>query len=121
MSKLYTKSHEWIRVEGKTGTVGITDYAQKELGEIVYAQLPQVGQTVVAGGEVCVLESTKAAADVYTPVSGRITAVNEAILRQPSLLNQFAESTAWLLRIELSNPDELKQLLSKSDYEKLVG
>src|SRR5579863_8004988 len=117
MTKRFTKSHEWIELDGHKGTVGITNYAQKELGEIVYAQLPQVGQSVVLGGEVCVLESTKAAADVYSPVSGKITAVNEAVAQKPQLINQAAESSAWLFRIELSDPKETSHLLSKADYE----
>ncbi len=120
MSRRFTKSHEWIELDGSHGTVGITHYAQKELGEIVYAQLPQVGQLVHAGGEICVLESTKAAADVYCPVSGKITAVNESVASHPQLLNQSPESKAWLFRIELLDPKEASALLSKVEYESLI-
>jgi glycine cleavage system H protein len=120
MNRRYTKSHEWIELDGSHGTVGITQYAQKELGEIVYAQLPTVGQSIHAGGEICVLESTKAAADVYCPVSGKITAVNESVASHPQLINQSPEAKAWLFRIELSNPKEASALLSKADYESLI-
>lgn len=114
----FTDSHEWIQVEGKMGTVGITEHAQKELGEIVYVQLPEVGETVKAAQEVCVLESTKAAADIYAPVSGTIVAVNEALKTNPALLNQ---GDAWLFRLELSNPSELDTLLSSADYRDLIS
>ena len=119
--KLFTKSHEWIEVIGNIGTVGITQYAQRELGEIVYVQLPKVGTKVKAGQEICVLESTKAAADIYSPVSGKIVSVNETVVKEPELINRFAETQSWLYKIELSNPTELKGLLSLFDYEKLVG
>ncbi|MDP1608410.1 MAG: glycine cleavage system protein GcvH [Chlamydiales bacterium] len=94
-------SHEWIRVEENIGTVGISDHAQKELGEIVYIELPQIGQLVKEGEEVCVLESTKAAADVYSPASGKVIAVNESVRQTPSLINRAAESSGWLYKIEL--------------------
>lgn len=114
----FTDSHEWIQVEGKMGTVGITEHAQKELGEIVYVQLPEVGETIKASQEVCVLESTKAAADIYAPVSGTITAVNEVLKTNPALLNQ---EDAWLFRLELSNLSELDTLLSSADYQDLIS
>jgi glycine cleavage system H protein len=119
--KLFTKSHEWIDVVGQVGTVGITHYAQKELGEIVYVQLANVGDIVKAGQEICVLESTKAAADVYSPVSGKVIAVNEAVVKEPEQLNRFPEAQGWLFKIEISHPEELKTLLSLSDYENLVS
>jgi glycine cleavage system H protein len=118
--KQYTKSHEWIEVEGRYAIVGITHYAQKELGEIVYAQLPKVGQSVQAGKEVCVLESTKAAADVYSPVSGKVIAINESVADRPQIINDAPETTAWLFRLEMSDPKEVSALLSKADYEKLI-
>ena len=117
--KHFTDSHEWIQVSANKGTVGITDYAQNELGEIVYVELPKLGQNVKAGEEVCVLESTKAAADIYAPVSGKIIAVNERIVESPSLLNRAAETTAWLFQIELANPRELDHLLSEKQYRDL--
>src|ERR1700733_8978081 len=100
MTKKFSKSHEWIEIKGSTGTVGITNYAQKELGEIVYAELPKVGQLLRAGEEACVLESTKAAADVYSPLSGTVIAVNESVVKSPQTLNRDPESSAWLFKIE---------------------
>lgn len=118
--KFYSESHEWIEVNHNVGTVGITQYAQHELGEIVYIELPKVGEAVRMGQEVCVLESTKAAADVYAPVSGKIVAVNDALRAHVDLINQGAESGAWLFRIELSHPKDLEHLLSESQYKKLI-
>jgi len=120
-NKLFTKSHEWVEVIGNTGIVGISHYAQQELGEIVYAQLPKVGTQVKMGQEVCVLESTKAAADVYSPVSGKILAINEAVVKEPQRINGFPETESWLFKIELSNPSELKTLLSPQEYKKLIS
>lgn len=98
----FTPTHEWIVTEGNTATVGISDHAQKELGEIVYVELPKIGQTVQTGEEVCVLESTKAAADVYSPASGIVIAVNDLLRQTPSLINRAAESSGWLYKLELS-------------------
>ena len=99
--KEFTSTHEWIEVEGVSATVGITDHAQKELGEIVFVELPKIGQTVHKGEEVCVLESTKAAADVYSPASGRVTAINDKVVQDPSLINRAAESAGWLYKLEI--------------------
>ncbi len=115
----YTESHEWIECKGSLGTVGITAYAQKELGEIVSIELPKVGKVVRAKEEICVLESTKAAADVYAPVSGKITAVNDAVKKDPSLVNRHAETTGWLFQIELSHPKEMDSLLNAAQYHNL--
>ncbi|MDE3046630.1 MAG: glycine cleavage system protein GcvH [Verrucomicrobiota bacterium] len=117
----FTKSHEWIEVKGRVGTVGITHYAQKELGDIVYAQLPKVGQVLRAGQEVCVLESTKAAADIYTPVSGKVVAINEKVREEPALTNRDAEHTGWLFQIELSSAKEVDSLLTRVDYDKMIA
>lgn len=111
MTKFFMKSHEWIEVNEQMGTVGISDYAKQELGDIVYVDLPRVGQTVAAGKEVCVLESTKAASDVYSPVSGKIVAVNEA----------FLSEMTWLYKIEVADPAELSLLLDSAAYESYVG
>lgn len=116
----YTESHEWIQIKGQVGTVGITRYAQKELGEIVSIELPKVGQAVRAKQEICVLESTKAAADIYAPVSGKIVAVNEGLKENCSQVNQFAETKGWLFQIELSNPKELDHLLDEKQYQALI-
>lgn len=115
----YTSSHEWIFLEGKVGVVGITKHAQKELGEIVYLQLPKIGARVKAGEEVCVLESTKAAADIYSPVSGKIVAIHEDLLLHPQKIYTFSEKEGWLFKIELENLKEYDALLSLLDYEKL--
>jgi len=116
----FTESHEWIQVQGQVGTVGITDYAQRELGDVVYIELPKVGVKVQKGAEVCVLESTKAAADVYTPVSGKIIAVNDGLVIAPSTINESAETKAWLFKIELSHPKETESLLSLAEYQALI-
>ena len=112
----YTESHEWASIQGKVATIGITDHAQKELGEIVFVELPQVGHHVKQGDEAAVLESTKAAADVYAPISGKVLAVNAGVKADPSLLYQFAESKGWLFQIEMSDPKELQSLLKKEQY-----
>jgi glycine cleavage system H protein len=116
----YTESHEWIVVENGVGTVGITSHAQKELGEVVYVELPKVGKDVKAGEEVAVLESTKAAADIYAPVSGKILAVNEALKQGCSDINQMPETMGWLFKIALSKPADLEQLLDKREYLNLI-
>jgi glycine cleavage system H protein len=116
----FTETHEWIHVEGSVGTVGITDYAQKELGEIVFIELPKVGEKVKAGQEISVLESTKAAADAYTPVSGKIIAINETLRSAPGTINRHPETSGWLFKIELTKPNELKQLLTKDQYKALT-
>ena len=116
----YTASHEWIRLEGKSATVGITKYAQKELGEIVHIELPKVGQVVHVGDEICVLESTKAAADIYSPATGKITAVNEDLKHSAELINKSPEERGWIYRMEPSEPLEEKMFLSHDQYLKLV-
>lgn len=109
----YTESHEWISLDGHIGTVGITRHAQKELGGVVYVELPQIGRLLRRGEEACVLESTKAAVDIYAPVSGKIIAVNDSLRQDPSLVNKAAEKEGWLFRIELSHIAEWEQLLPR--------
>lgn len=116
----YTDTHEWVSIQTAKGKVGITQYAQGELGAIVYVQLPKIGQKVVAGEEVCVLESTKAAADVYAPVSGTISAINEELIKNPEKINQSPETTGWLFQIDLSNPSETADLLTLSEYRAIL-
>lgn len=118
--KYYADSHEWIEIENDKGKVGISAHAQKELGEIVYVELPQVGHTVKAGEEIVVLESTKAAADLYSPVSGTITAINETLKTDPSSLNTSPEGEGYLFEITLSNPKELEALHTEEAYAFLV-
>lgn len=117
----YTESHEWLSVTGNIGTVGVSDHAQKELGDIVYVELPKVGKQVKAGEEVVVLESTKAAADVYTPVSGTIIEVNTAVGQNSQLVNESPEGNGWLFKVQLSAPDEVQKLLSESKYKEMLG
>ncbi len=117
----YTKEHEWVRVEGDTGVVGITDHAQKELGDIVYVDLPKVGAHVEQGKSLGSVESVKAVSDIYAPISGEVTAVNETLATTPEKLNEDPHGAAWLVKIRLSAPDEIKRLLSAEDYQKYVG
>ncbi|MCB1112512.1 MAG: glycine cleavage system protein GcvH [Chlamydiales bacterium] len=116
----YTESHEWIAVDGETGTVGITHHAQSELGDIVYVELPEVGKSVQAGEEVVVLESTKAAADGYAPISGTIIAVNERLKDEPELVNQSPEDDGWIFKMQIANADELNTLMDREKYETLI-
>jgi glycine cleavage system H protein len=109
----FSQTHEWVQAEGAIATVGISDAAQKEIGEIVYVELPVVGRTLQAGEEAVVLESTKAAVDIYSPVSGKITAVNEQLRTNPEKINQAAESEGWLFKLHLHNPEELSLLTQK--------
>ncbi len=116
----YSETHEWIDVDGEIGTVGVTDYAQNELGEIVYVELPEVGKTVDAGEEAVILESTKAAADIYSPVSGVIVAVNEQLNLNSELVNQSPMKKGWLYKIKLVDPDELEDLMDEDDYKAML-
>jgi glycine cleavage system H protein len=117
----YTKEHEWVRVEGDIGVVGITDHAQQELGDIVYVDLPKVGTTVEQGKTLASVESVKAVSDVYAPVSGEVVEVNGLLSTSPEKLNEDPHGDAWLVKIKLSAPDEIKQLLSAEDYQNYVG
>jgi glycine cleavage system H protein len=117
----YATTHEWILVEGDTGTVGITDHAQAELTDIVFAEPPPLGKTVKAGEIAAVVESVKAASDIYSPVSGEIIARNEAIESDPSLLNTDPFGTAWIFKIRLANPAELDSLQDATSYRQQIG
>jgi glycine cleavage system H protein len=117
----YTKEHEWVRVEGDTGVIGITDHAQKELGDIVYVDLPKVGARVEQGKSLGSVESVKAVSDIYAPVSGEVLEINELLATTPEKLNEDPHGAAWLVKIKLSAPDEVKRLLSAEDYQKYVG
>jgi glycine cleavage system H protein len=118
----FTDSHEWIELEGKEmARVGITTYAQKELGDIVYVELPIVGKQVNAKQEVAVLESTKAAADIYSPVSGTISEINVKLNTNPELINQSPEQEGWIYKIRLSNPAEIDLLMDKEEYQAMLN
>lgn len=121
MSRIaFTKDHEWISVEGDVGTIGITDYAQSQLGDIVFVDLPETGKTVAAGDEAAVVESVKAASEIYAPVSGEIIAVNDAVSANPVLVNEQPEGDGWFVRIKLSNPAELDGLMDAAAYKAFV-
>ena len=117
----YAKSHEWVRVSGDTATVGITDHAQQELTDIVFVELPAVGRKVKAGEACALVESVKTASDIYSPVSGEITAVNPAVVDNPALVNSEPHAGGRFYKIKLSNPAELNALLSPADYQKQIG
>ena len=116
----FTETHEWIKAEETPVVVGITEHAQTLLGDLVFIELPEEGQTVHAGDELGVLESVKAASDFYAPVSGKIVAVNHQVKENPSLINHDAEGEGWLLKIETSNPNELSELLDELQYKNMI-
>jgi len=117
----YTKEHEWVLMEGDTGTVGITDHAQEELGDIVYVDLPKVGTKVEQGKSLGSVESVKAVSDIYSPVSGEVTEINPALADKPEMLNSDPHGAAWLVKIQLSEPAQLEGLLSAADYQAYIG
>ena len=117
----YTKQHEWVRVAEGAGVVGITDYAQQQLGDIVYVDLPRVGTALQQGKVMGSVESVKAVSDIYTPVSGEVIEINEALATAPEKLNGSPHADGWLVKIKLSAPDEIAGLLSAADYEKYVA
>ena len=116
----YTKEHEWIQVDGKIGTVGITDYAQNSLGDIVFVDLPKVGDTIEAGKSFGSVESVKAVSDLFAPVSGTVTAVNDELKDAPDRINADANTT-WMLKVELSDAKQVDGLLTAADYEKFTS
>ena len=117
----YTKEHEWVLVEGDTATVGITDHAQEELGDIVYVDLPKVGTVIEQGKSLGSVESVKAVSDVYCPVSGEVTEVNSTLTDQPESLNTDPHGAAWLVKLKLSNPAQAQALMSAADYQAYIG
>jgi len=112
----YTKDHEYIRVEGDTGTVGITDYAQQQLGDVVFVDLPAIGKPVAKGGEAAVVESVKAASEVYAPVSGDVIEVNEALTDAPATVNEDSTGKGWFVKIRIKDASELSGLLDEAAY-----
>ncbi|KAI9314988.1 glycine dehydrogenase [Dichotomocladium elegans] len=115
-TKRYTDDHEWISVEGGVGTIGITDYAQKALGDVVFVETPAVGQTVDSAEQIGAVESVKAASDIYSPVSGEVIDVNSALESEPSLINTSPEEEGWLAKIQLSNPEQIEGLMDEKAY-----
>ena len=116
----YSKEHEWVKAEGKIVTIGITFYAQDHLGDIVYVELPKVGQELKALGEFGVAESVKSVSSLYCPVSGKVVDVNAALNDKPQLVNEDPYGQAWMIKVEMSNPAELNSLLSPADYQALT-
>jgi glycine cleavage system H protein len=116
----YTKDHEYIRIEGDTGTVGITDYAQGQLGDVVFVELPTIGKALAKGGEAAVVESVKAASEVYAPVSGEVVAVNSELEAAPGTVNEDPAGKGWFVKIKLANTGELDGLLSEAEYQDYV-
>jgi glycine cleavage system H protein len=113
----YTKDHEWISVDGDIGTVGISRHAQEQLGDIVFVELPDVGKAITKGGEAAVVESVKAASDVYAPVTGDVVAVNEALADAPATVNEDAEGKGWFMKVKLKNSSELDDLMTAEQYQ----
>ena len=121
MTIYFTKDHEWIAVDGSEGTVGITDYAQQQLGDVVFVELPESGKTLSQGDEAAVVESVKAASEVYAPVSGTVSAVNEALEGEPALVNTAAEGGGWFFKMALGDLGELEAMMDAEAYKKLVA
>ncbi|MGD0871366.1 MAG: glycine cleavage system protein GcvH [Bryobacteraceae bacterium] len=117
----YTKEHEWVAAVGDAGTIGITDHAQQELGDIVYVDLPKVGTHIEQGRSLGSVESVKAVSDVYSPVSGEVTEINQTLAEKPETLNSDPHGAAWLVKIKLSAPAELAGLMSAAEYEAYIG
>jgi glycine cleavage system H protein len=117
----YAKSHEWVRASGGVATIGITDHAQHELTDVVFVELPDVGRKVQAGEACAVVESVKTASDIYSPVTGEVIEVNQAVVGDPSLVNREPYSGGWFARIRLSNPAELETLLGQEQYRAQIG
>src|ERR1700722_16347628 len=116
----YTKEHEWIDAKGDTGTIGITDYAQHELGDVVFVEMPAVGKKIEAGKSLGTVESVKAVSEIYAPVSGEITEVNTTLADSPELLNQDPQGKAWLIKVKITNPAELSGLMDAAAYQAYV-
>lgn len=117
----FTEEHEWIRIEGDVGTVGITAYAQEQLGDVVFVELPEVGRQVSQGGSMAVVESVKAASDVYAPLSGEVVEINAALESDPGLVNQSPEDQGWFCRVRVGDPGQLTQLMDADAYKAYVA
>lgn len=115
----YSKDHEWVKVEGQVATIGITDFAQAQLGDVVFVDLPEVGAEITAGAEFGAIESVKAVSDVYAPISGTITEVNEQLADAPETVNQDAYGEGWIIKVEIANMAELEELLDSAAYQTL--
>ena len=118
--KKYTKDHEWIEINNDLATVGITNHAQESLGDIVFVDLPETGKDVLAGGEVSVIESVKAASDIYSPMDGVITEVNDQLLENSALINEDAENNGWIFKLKITNINQTETLMDKNEYENFL-
>lgn len=116
----FTRDHEWVRQEGEIAVIGITDYAQSQLGDVVYVELPEVGRQVAQGKEAAIVESAKAASEVYAPVSGEVVAVNDAIVGDPAMVNADAMGEGWFMKLRLADPKELDALMDEAAYQAFV-
>lgn len=121
MTAKYSKDHEWVIVENGIATIGITNHAQEQLGDVVFVELPAIGKKVAAHDQAAVVESVKAASEVYVPVSGEVVEVNKELEGDPALVNREAEGAAWFMKVKLANPAELDDLMDKAAYDKLVN
>lgn len=117
----FSQDHEWVSIEGDIATIGITNHAQEQLGDVVFVELPAIGKKVAKGGEAAVVESVKAASEVYAPVTGEVVDVNKELEGDPALVNRGAEGDGWFMKIKLSNPAELNDLMDKPAYDKFVA
>jgi len=117
MSTFYTKDHEWISIAGDIGTIGISDYAQSQLGDVVFVEVPEAGKTVAAGAECAVVESVKAASEVYAPMAGTVTEGNQAIVDDPALVNRAAETEGWFVKMKLGDPSATSGLMDRAAYD----
>jgi glycine cleavage system H protein len=118
---LYSKEHEWVKIDGDSATIGVTEYAQNALGDIVYVELPRVGSTIEQFANIGVIESVKAVSDLYTPMSGEVVEINGALENDPAAVNREPYAAGWLIKVRLSKPDETKSLLSAAEYEKIAA
>ena len=118
--KKYTEEHEWVKLEGDTAIVGITDHAQESLGDIVFVDLPAVGKEVKAKEELCVIESVKAASDIYAPIDGEILEVNKTLEGDAAIINQDAENSGWIFKMKVSQPSQYDELMTEDDYKKFL-
>lgn len=121
MTVKFSKDHEWVRVEGSTAVVGITDYAQQQLGDVVYVELPEIGRKLEQGKEAAVVESVKAASEVYAPLTGEVTAANTELTGEPARVNSDAEGGAWFFKMTVADPKQLDQLMSEAQYKDYVA
>jgi glycine cleavage system H protein len=116
----YTKDHEWVRLEGNTGRIGITDHAQQQLGDVVFVELPKVGASVTAGGRFGTVESVKAVSELFSPVTGKVTAVNEELQKKPETVNADPYGAAWMMEVQVQNPADVEALMTAEQYDAFV-